>query len=206
MGFLRNLLPLNESSPEDQGEDVARLVARARSGDSQAFALLYRRYLDQVYDFAHNRLENREAAEDATQTIFMRAVSSLPQCRDDAMFAGWLFAIARNVVTDSYRSRRYAAQLLDTALDVEDPVATPEDLALQAEWERELAELRERCLNAGEREILDLRLQGLSDREIAAALGRGYGAVRTAQYRMVLRLRGCMSLSAEPKEAAHVGR
>jgi RNA polymerase sigma-70 factor (ECF subfamily) len=181
-------------------------VSRAKSGDSQAFALLYRRYLDQVYDYAYHRLESREAAEDATQTIFLKAATNLAQCHDDAMFAGWLFAIARNVINDVYRSRHVATQPLDTAPDVEDPAATPEDLALRSEWNRELAELRERCLNAGERDILDLRLQGLTDREIAIALGRGYGAIRTAQYRMVLKLRGCMSAALQRKEAAHVDR
>jgi Sigma-70 region 2 len=85
VGFLRNLLPTNEELSQDPGGSDAELVAQAKRGNSQAFALLYRRYLDQVYDFAANRLESREAAEDATQTIFMRAVASLPQCRDDAM-------------------------------------------------------------------------------------------------------------------------
>ena len=37
-------------------------------------------------------------------------------------------------------------------------------------------------------------------------LGRGYGAIRTAQYRMVLKLRGCMSAALQRKEAAHVDR
>jgi RNA polymerase sigma-70 factor (ECF subfamily) len=212
VGFLRTLLQPNESPPEDPGNGDAELVRRARQGDAQAFALLYRRYLDRVYDFAYSRLDSREAAEDATQTIFLKAVTNLPQCRDDTMFAGWLFAIARNVITDSYRSRHVATQPLDTAPDVEDPQATPEDLAIRAEWNRELADLRQRCLNANERDILDLRLQGLTDREIAVALGRGYGAIRTAEYRMVLKLRGCMrestpmSDSIQRKEAAHVDR
>ena len=205
MGFLRNLLPANESSPGTPGFGDAELVARAQRGDSQAFALLYRRYLDQVYDFCARRLESREAAEDATQTVFLKAVSSLPACRDGELFAGWLFAIARNVINDHYRTRRIATQALDSAPEVEDPDPSPERSAEQAESARELAELRERCLNAAERELLDLRLQGLNDRQIAEALGRSHGAVRTAQYRMLLKLRGCMYLPSEEKEVTHVG-
>ena len=200
MGFLRNLIPANESPPGAPGNDDAALVARAQRGDSQAFALLYRRYLDQVYTFAANRLESREAAEDATQAIFLKAVASLPQCRDGERFAGWLFAIARNVVNDQYRTRPIATQPL------EDPNHSPERLAEQAEASRELADLRERCLDAGERELLDLRLLGLNDREIADALGRSHGAVRTAQYRMVQKLRDCMELPSVSKEVAHEDR
>ena len=208
MGLLRSRPLTNDAPPENPGGSDAELVAQAKQGDAQAFALLYRRYLDQVYDFAAHRLPGREAAEDATQTIFLRAVASLKDCRDERVFAGWLFAIARNVIADSYRSRRHATPPLsldsDSVPDVEDPAATPEDLALQAAWEGELGELRESCLNPGERELLDLRLQGLNDREIATALGRGYGAIRTAQYRLILKFRQCLGLLVRGKEAAHV--
>jgi DNA-directed RNA polymerase specialized sigma24 family protein len=54
-----------------------------------------------------------------------------------------------------------------------------------------------------------LRLQGLNDREIGEALGRNHGAIRTAQYRMVLKLRECIDQprpSSIQKEATHVER
>jgi RNA polymerase sigma-70 factor, ECF subfamily len=206
VGLLRNRPPTSDQSPEDPGDSDAELVAQAKQGDARAFALLYHRYLDQVYDFAAHRLESREAAEDATQTIFLRAVASLKDCRDERVFAGWLFAIARNVITDVYRSRRYATQSIDDVPDIEDPALTPDILAIQADWDRELSAARTRCLNASERELLDLRLQGLSDKEIAAALGRGHGAIRTAQYRLVLKLRECLGATARAKEVDRVAR
>ncbi len=206
MGFLRTRLPANDTSPEASGNDDATLVKRAQHGDAQAFALLYRRYLDQVYDFCARRLESREAAEDATQTIFLKAVTSLAGCRDGERFAGWLFAIARNVINDAYRTRRVATQALDTAPDIEDPGLSPERLAEQAESARHLARLREDCLNDAERVLLDLRLNGLDDKQIASAIGRTHGAVRTAQYRMVQKLRDCMELPSSIREVAHVDR
>jgi RNA polymerase sigma-70 factor, ECF subfamily len=204
MGLLRNRPQPYVPPPEDPGGSDAVLVAQAKQGDARAFGLLYRRYLDQVYDFAAHRLDSREAAEDATQTVFMRAVASLKDCRDETVFAGWLFAIARNVITDHYRVRRYPTAPLDDAPDVEDPAESPEDLAVRVDQERELREARERCLNPGERELFDLRLQGLSDQEIATALGRGYGAIRTAQYRLVHKLRECLGVVARAKGARHV--
>lgn len=206
MGFLRTRSSANESSPEASGIDDATLVTRAQRGDAQAFALLYRRYLDQVYTFAANRLESREAAEDATQAIFLKAVASLSHCRDGERFAGWLFAIARNVINDHYRDRRLPTAPLDDAPDIEDPGLSPERQAEQADAARELAELRARCLDTNEQELLDLRLLGLNDREIADALGRSHGAVRTAQYRMVQKLRGCTRQLNEPQEVAYVDR
>ncbi len=77
MGQLRDSIPANAPPSVDPGGSDAELVAQARLGDPRAFALLYRRYLDQVYDYAFLRLDSREAAEDATQTTFMRAMRSL---------------------------------------------------------------------------------------------------------------------------------
>ncbi|MGC4107842.1 MAG: sigma-70 family RNA polymerase sigma factor [Thermomicrobiales bacterium] len=190
----------NAPSMDPDGRD-ADLVARATLGDTQAFALLYRRYLPRVYDFTASRLATRAEAEDATQTIFLKALHSLHTCRDPEHFAGWLFAIARNVVTDTYRTGRGPTTSLDDAADLPDPGISPEASALHAEWARDLDRMRQHCLGASDRDLLDLRLQGLTDREIAIALNRSHGAVRTAQHRMVKRLRACLD---RLREASHV--
>jgi RNA polymerase sigma-70 factor (ECF subfamily) len=174
------------------GVPVALLVVRAKAGDGDAFAQLYRRYLDDVYAFVAARLSNRQAAEDATQTIFFRAMQSLPTCRDDAAFPGWLYAIARNVVTDTYRSHRSRSEPWDDALDPEDPGASPEEVAVQRDDARTLAVARERCLSAPERELFDLLLTDMNDKQIAQALGRTHGAVRTAHWRLLAKLRECL--------------
>ena len=138
MGLLRNLFSANDASPADPGDDDSRLVAQARQGDAQAFALLYYRYAEQVYDFAYHRLGSREAAEDATQTIFLRAAVALPKAREQTYFAGWLFAIARNVIIDLYRKQASGTVPLDLALDLRDPGESPEEIAERTEWSREL--------------------------------------------------------------------
>jgi len=175
-------------------------VAQARQGDPRAFALLYRRYLDRVYDYCRHRLGTREAAEDATQTIFLKALGSIGTCRDGDLFAGWLFAIARNVINDAYRSGRVASVPIDDRPDLTDPSRSPEDAAIDADWTRQVRHLREDCLKGGDRELLDLRLQDLTDKEIAVALDRTHGAIRVAQHRMLKRLRDCLGLE---REAAH---
>src|SRR4051794_15541573 len=94
--------PVPEAEPE-----LVALVARAKGGDREAYTVLYRRYLDDVYRFALARLGNREAAEDAVQTIFVRALPALRSCHEHAAFVGWLFTIARNVIPDQWRARRH---------------------------------------------------------------------------------------------------
>jgi len=174
------------------GQQIAALVARAKRGDGEAFAQLYRRYLDEVYGFVASRLSDREAAEDATQMIFFRALQSLESCREDAAFPGWLFAIARNVVTDRYRANRFRAGPLDDAFEPEDPAQSPEEIAVQRDDARLLQAARSHCLSDAERDLFDLLLTDMNDKQIAAALGRSHGAVRTAHWRLLAKLRECL--------------
>jgi RNA polymerase sigma-70 factor (ECF subfamily) len=185
------------------GSDLADLVARAKAHEAEALSLLYRRYLDGVYRFAVARLEDREAAEDATQTIFYQAFASIARCRENAAFAGWLFAIARNVVTDGLRARRRQTAPLDDAQESLDDGPGPDDLVLHDEARRMLRHARETCLSAAERDLFDLLLTELNDKEIAVALGRSHGAVRTAHWRLLGKLRACLD---QPLPEREMGR
>jgi RNA polymerase sigma-70 factor (ECF subfamily) len=182
-------------------EPDALLVRRAKQGDTDAFSALYWRYVDGVYGLAFRRLGNRAQAEDATQTVFMRAIAALPTCHDERAFGGWLFAIARNVTIDTLRERRISFTSVE-GWDAIDPERSPEDRALALADCDALHEARANCLSDQERELFDLLLADLNDKEIAAALGKRHGAVRTAHWRLLKRLRTCLGLSSGRKEAS----
>jgi RNA polymerase sigma-70 factor (ECF subfamily) len=172
--------------------ELFALVARAKQGDRDAYTQLYHCYLDDVYRFALARLGDREAAEDAVQSIFVRALTALPSCHENAAFVGWLFAIARNVVTDQLRTRRHQTDPIPDDALWPDTGPGPEEKVLQGEARRFLLAAREKCLSAGERELFDLLLTELNDKQIATALGRSHGAVRTAHWRLLSKLRACL--------------
>lgn len=197
MSWLRSESPAIAPPSQDPDGSDAELVAQARQGDARAFALLYRRYLHQVYDYCRHRLPSREAAEDATQTTFVKALGSIRTCRDGDLFAGWLLAIARNVINDAWQSGRVASVTIDDLPEFVDLAPSPEEMAIGAERTRQLQHWREDCLNRNDQDLLDLRLQGLTDMEIAVALHRSHGAIRVAQHRMVKRLRDCLGLNRE---------
>lgn len=199
MSLLRNHLEPNELPPEDQGGSDAELVAQAKLGNATAFGLLYRRYANDIYDYAAHRLGTREDAEDATQTIFLRAAQSINSCRTDAAFVGWLYAIARNVITDKLRTRRNVVIPLADTMEFVDVSALPEDLAMRESDRREIREARSRCLNERDRELFDLLVQDLTYAEIATVLGRRVSAVRVRYFRLLNRLRDCLSPGAARK-------
>lgn len=184
---------------------LSLLVARAKTGDREAYTVLYHRYLNDVYRYALVRLANKEAAEDATQTVFVRALAALPTCRVNAAFVGWLFTIARGVVADQLRARRHQTDLIPDD-SWPDAGPTPEETAIRGEATRFLLAAREKCLSQRERELFDLLLTEMNDKQIAAALGRSHGAVRTAHSRLLAKLRACLGPLTQPETTgpAHV--
>lgn len=174
-----------QAAAGDERSDAELVLLSLR--DPANFALLYRRYAAGTYRYCDRCLGNREDAEEATQTVFLRALASLGTCRHPEAFRSWLFAIAHNVIITTRMAKRPAVAL-DSAELVHDAGISPEDHAIAAIEHRDITRLLAQ-LPQEQRELVELRLQGLSDKEIANVLGRTPGAVRTAQYRAVLRLR-----------------
>ncbi|MFN8679310.1 MAG: sigma-70 family RNA polymerase sigma factor [Thermomicrobiales bacterium] len=174
-------------------------MARAQA-DRQAFAALYRRYLDPIHRYCYRRLGSREAAEDATSLVFTKALVSLPTYRAGS-FRSWLFSIAYHVITDDLRARRVVAEL-NAATEVPDREPMPEEALMAAESHSSVVQLLDH-LSPGQRRVVELRLAGLTGREVAEVLGCSLPAVKIAQVRAYSRLR---DLVTDPAwEAGHDG-
>jgi RNA polymerase sigma-70 factor (ECF subfamily) len=81
------------------------LIARARSGEHEAFRLIFERYAKPILGFIYEMVGERDLAEELTQETFVRAFNHLGKLRDDSKFATWLFGISKNVARESLRSR-----------------------------------------------------------------------------------------------------
>lgn len=179
-----------------QATGEGALVARA-AGNPEAFAPLYLRYFDRIHAFCYRRLGNSEEAADVTSIVFSRALSSLHTCRGDS-FRSWLFTIAHNALTDHYRNRRSESSL-DDAVWLLDRRPSPEDEAIAHEAQRTIASMLAE-LPEEQRHVVELRLAGLTSREIGAVLGKRPNAIDQAQYRAMTRLRVLAAASGSGME------
>jgi RNA polymerase sigma-70 factor, ECF subfamily len=185
------------STTEDQVTDD-QLVAAAQQA-LPAFEHLYRRYVNDVYRFCYRRLGAEADAADATSVVFTRALTNIKGCQAHS-FRPWLFTIARNVVTDHYRSARPVEALTD-AYELPDRAVSPEEHAIRGDERRSL-EVALAHLTDDQRSIIELRLAGLSAQEIATALGKSRNAIDQMQYRAVSRLRALLNPPAMKLEEA----
>jgi RNA polymerase sigma-70 factor (ECF subfamily) len=185
--------PIAVERTTEEGDQDAELVARARR-DRRAFAALYDRYLEAIYRYCYVRLGRRESAEDATSLVFTKAMDGLPGFRGGT-FRSWLFAIAHNTVADAHRTARQM-ETLDAAVSIADPAPEPDELALRGETGRAVQRALQ-GLSPDQRDVVELRLAGLTGPEIASALGKSHAAIRITQFRAFARLRTLLEQTAE---------
>ena len=172
----------------DTSEDRAA-VART-SIEPEAFSLLYQKYARDVYRYCYRRLEDREAAEDATSHIFMNAFAALPVL-GDRPFRPWLFTIARNAVIDRCRRRGPVEIPLTVLYELADGAVSPEEAAIDRENATAIRRLFDH-LSERDRLIVELRLAGLSGLEVAQSLQCSHAVVRTAQHRAFGKIRALL--------------
>lgn len=165
-------------------EEVAT-VLRAR-GDRHAFEPVYRHYYPRVLGYCRRRLGHDEDAADATSQTFAKALGGLDGFTGGAV-APWLFTIARHVVIDAVRRRRLQVDL-EAAGDLAEPTDGPEDLTVADDRRRALLVAIAR-LTPEQREVVELRLAGLTGQEIADVVGLSLSAVKSSQFRAYTRLR-----------------
>lgn len=179
-------------APDNAGVDaeVIDLVTRAQAGDAAAFGEIYDRYVGLIYRYIYYRVGSQTLAEDLTSETFLRALrrfgSFTWQGRD---VGAWFVTIARNLVTDHFKSSRYrlevaTSDMIATAGD-EPGTSTPESEVL-SHLTNETLLTAVRQLNSEQQECIVLRfLQGLSVSETALAMGKNDGAIKALQYRAV---------------------
>ncbi|MBA2739865.1 MAG: sigma-70 family RNA polymerase sigma factor [Nocardioidaceae bacterium] len=168
-------------------EVVVELVRRSQRGDADAFGQLYDRYEVGVYRFCYHRTSSVSLAEDLTSETFFRALRAIDSFRWQGRdFGAWLTTIARNLITDHYKSSRARLEtVIDGLPEQRDHAPGPEDIMVtQLTHETLAAALRE--LPDEQRDCVVMRfLQGLSIAETAQALERSPGAVKQLQLRAV---------------------
>ena len=125
---------LAASSEADEAERtrLIALVDLARSGDVDAFGLLYDHYQGSVYRFLFYRTRSTQLAEDLTSETFFRALRSMNNFRWQGKdFGAWLMTIARNLCTDHFKAGRTRLEITTEDMgDHDDATEGPENAVL----------------------------------------------------------------------------
>lgn len=166
------------ASEEIQIDDEL-LVIRCQLGERHAFDELVARWAGPVANYAVHVSENRDAAAELTQDIWLRVLRGIARLHDPSRFRSWLFGIAHRAFIDTIRRRYQAFTSLGDDADHAVNDELQDDYGDLESMEIELARLP-----PIEREILTLfYLQELTIEETANALSIPAGTVKSRLHR-----------------------
>jgi RNA polymerase sigma-70 factor (ECF subfamily) len=170
-------------------DDLA--LAQAAQGDTEAFSVLYERYIGRIYNYIYYRTGNQHEAEDLTARVFFRALGHIGTYRNIGVpFSAWLYRIAHNLVANWYRdhNRRYEVPLEDY-VGLPQQVSHPEVELLSHQEEEGLLKVI-RKLPPDRQQLVILKfVDNMSNAEIALIMGRSEGAVKSLYHRTLLSMR-----------------
>ncbi len=106
-----------------KARELEKYVDLYKSGDSDAFDIIYQETQKSVYLSIYNIIKNKETIADLMQDTYMKALSSLNMYTPNTNFTAWISTIARNLAINYYnKSKRI--ELID---EVEESYMLKED-------------------------------------------------------------------------------
>lgn len=181
-----------ETRPTDQPTDLELLRAHV-DGDTEAFAVLFRRHRDRLWAVALRTMGNPEDAADGLQDGMISAYRRAGSFRGDAAVTTWLHRVVVNACLDRIRAAkvRRAEPLpedldeygdrgsLATSTSSTDGTADPADLAVADERRRVVLAALDQ-LPADQRAALVLvDMEGYPVAEVAEMLDCAVGTVKS---------------------------
>ena len=166
-------------------------LTRAATGDTEAFGVLYDRYLGRIYNYIFYRTGNQHDAEDLTSRVFTRAMKHISNYQDRGVpFSAWLYRIAHNLVANWHRDNSRRQEItLDETFKTGPDGELPETTLMRSEAEDALMHVI-RGLPDDRQQLLILKfVEHLSNAEIGRVMGRTEGAIKSLYHRTLLSLR-----------------
>lgn len=169
--------------------DYCEAVALAKQGREEGYRFLYETTYKSKYYLALQYMKDEDAAQDVLQEAYMRAFSRLDMLEQPEAFSGWLGKIVGNTAKNMLQKKNpllfseMAEEEEDVPFLYEQEDESPEYQPELSYTRRETQELVHEMIDALSEEqrvcILMYEIEGISIREIAAALNCSENTVKS---------------------------
>ena len=169
--------------------DESQLAVQAIS-DPEAFAALYNRNFERIYNYIRCRVQKSDIANELTSQVFERIMNKLPTYQPQVgQFTAWLWTVVRNVVNDFFRRQnRMMFVNWDTVKEMSATSLDLVDVVIEQETRTELLTALQR-LSEREQDVLGLKYWAdLSNKQIAKMLELSESNVAVIAFRATRRL------------------
>jgi RNA polymerase sigma-70 factor (ECF subfamily) len=163
------------------------LLNAALRFDPKALATIYDLYSPELYRYAARFLGDPSVAEDCVADTFSRFLKAIHAKRGPKDYLkAYLYRIAHNWIADYYRRTPDVSELKDTFPDSDNAPEQEVSLRLRQVQVRNAIQ----HLTPDQQQVIALKyLEGWKNKEIAQALKKPVGAVKSLQHRALTRLK-----------------
>lgn len=139
---------------------------------------IYEDYRQKVFSYILSKVQNSDLAEDLCQNVFLKIYEKADTFDETkASVSTWIYTIARNTLTDYYRTRRVTSEIPETIQSEQ----STEDEVINGEMMERLADALSQ-MDERMRDVIILRFyDGKTLREIADNMGISYAYVKVIQ-------------------------
>ena len=184
----------------DDRDEVSMLLARIALRDARAFESPYRRVASRLMAVALRVTQDRAAAEDVLQEVFVTVWhQSAAAAPGQHLTLAWLCVVTRHRAIDLLRKRKPEQPLSwrdengeEQSHDIHDESGSPMEQLLAHEDGAQLAHCMDTLEPEPRRALLLSFYEGLTHPEIALHMQRPLGTVKAWTRRSLMRLKGCM--------------
>jgi RNA polymerase sigma-70 factor (ECF subfamily) len=192
--------------PQSDGLSEAQAIERAKSGDAEAFEVLYNLHKRRVYSLCLRMTANTAQAEDLTQEAFLQLFRKIGTFRGESAFSTWLHRMAVNVVLMHLRKKGLPVVSLEETIETEEEAPRKElgaqDPVLAGSVDRLQLQRAVEDLPPGYRTIFVLHdVEGYEHNEIAGLVGCSIGNSKSQLHKARMKLREFLKTSRAEKAA-----
>lgn len=161
--------------------DEQNLLQRASQLETQALAEIYDAYSPGIYRYSMRLLGDTTLAEDCVSETFARFLKSIQERRGPREdLQAYLYRIAHNWIVDLYRNNKETVELSESVRSEAD--APEEDAAKHIRQKQVRKAIRH--LTPDQQQVILLKyLEEWSNEEVARAMKKPLGAVKSIQHR-----------------------
>lgn len=165
-------------------------LVEAAKKNPKDFAILYDKYYEPIFRYIYQRVDDKEMAFDATQQVFLKAMSKLHKYEYRGVpFASWLYRIAFSEVNDIFRQRKGARTVNVDSMAVYSIIEEIQESKIEKYHDKIVAILAEE-LEEDELQLIEMRFfEKRAFKEIAEILDVTENAAKVRTYRILDKLK-----------------
>jgi RNA polymerase sigma-70 factor (ECF subfamily) len=188
-------------------KDASALIGRLKAGDHEALEAIFNLYSPKLYNVAHRILGDVADTEEVIQDVFWTAYRNAKTFRGNSQFSTWLYRLTINAALGRIRRSKkhkeveyeeFLPKFQEDGHHMVRPVVdwsdNLDDCYAKQEMQQLLKDALDQLKPVDKSVVVLSDLEGLSDKEIAAAVGITVSAVKTRLHRARLFLRGKLAV------------